>query len=125
MIIHTWIDLVAALEAHQESKTWTSMTTTISCLGADTILKVSTPCIIMSCVHSCARLTSFFVVVAVLGNEGFTYHNRVPPISSVMINPVQDSDLSVELSLVASNLNLCPSIVVLQLCTITELQIIS
>lgn len=48
-----------------------------------------------------------------LENGGFTYHsNRVPSVSRVMINPVQDSDLSVELSLVAYNLKICPSTVV-------------
>ena len=49
-----------------------------------------------------------------LENEGFTYHrNRVPSISEVMINPVQDSDLSVELSIIANKmLKSCPSTVV-------------
>jgi hypothetical protein len=52
-------------------------------------------------------------VIAVLEDGGFTYHrNRVPSVSRVMINPVQDSDLSVELTLVAINLKLCPLTVV-------------
>ena len=61
-------------------------------------------------IHTYSILKS---VIAVSENGGFTYHsNRVPSVSRIMINPVQDSDLSVELSLVAYNLKICPLTVV-------------
>lgn len=93
------------------------MMTTISCLGKDKISKVRTRTIHARIRDSHMYLHSInkhsLTFIAVLENGGFTYHsNRVPSVSRVMINPVQDSDLSVELSLVAYNLKICPSTVV-------------
>ena len=51
--------------------------------------------------------------ITALEDGGFSYHEEVPTISPSVINPVQDSDLSIELSLVAAKQRICPSTVVI------------